>query len=208
MSITKEEQHADIAAVIEKNSPTLSEVLINPIQYRTEILSAVRISHKEEIKNRYVHYDTRRDRGRLPIETSRKFFDSSGTIEIDVTIYKTGHRYKLEGNITDKSLCQSFTLFCYLKTIPARKSILASTLELQPNQTPSLLEFRERLIGLQLQLEEIRREQQTLMNGSYSQDPPPTPAQYQQQENRTDVYTHYPGQNYTPQRPDYPSPYQ
>ena len=168
MSITKEEQHADIAAVIEKNTPTLSQVLINPIQYRTEILSAVRVSHKEEIKNRYVHYDTRRDRGRLPIETSRSYFDSSETIEIDVTIYKTGHRYKLEGNITDKSLCQSFSLFCYLKTIPARKSILTSSIELQPNQTPSLLEFRERLIGLQLQLEEIRREQQALMNTSYS----------------------------------------
>ena len=76
-----------------------------------------------------------------------------------------------------------------MKTIPARYSLSNPALENRPYQVPTLSEVRERLIGLQLQLNEIQREQAVLMRSSFNQ-PDSTPA-----------YNHdyrYQEQNYTP----------
>ena len=107
---------------VEDGARALGEVLINPVKYRSEILTAVKISHKEEVLDRYVYFDSRRGRTRLPIETSRCYKDSTPTLEIDVIVSKVGFRFRLEGMITDKALCQSFTVFCYIKTLPIKST--------------------------------------------------------------------------------------
>ena len=93
MSLPETKRSSDTAVIIDNDITPPVELLINPIKYRTEIFSAVRISHEKEILHRYCCYDTRRDRSRLPIETSRQYLDFTQSLEIDVTICKTGHRF-------------------------------------------------------------------------------------------------------------------
>ena len=152
----------DITSDVNGRIENISELIVNPLTYRSEIFTAVRITHKEETSGRYVHYDTRRDHSILPIESKRPYLDSNDRLEINVMVSKTGQRYRLEGTITDKKSFKSFKTSCFLKTIPARYSLSNPAFENRSYQTPTLSEVRERLIGLQLQLDEIRREQAVL----------------------------------------------
>ena len=208
MSYSETKNRSDTAVVIENDIKPPVQLLINPIQYRSEIFSAVRISHEHEIQNRYVFYDKRRDRSRLPIETSRQYLDYTQSVEIDVTITKTGHRFRVEGNIVDKILCQTYPLLCFLKTTPVKHPSMSSTEGTHPNHAPTSLEFRERLIGLQLQLEEIRKDQLALIAGNSQEQPPTTPLPYHNQGYQESNFTNYSPHTPVYPRPNYPSPYQ
>ena len=170
----------------------MPDVLVNPLRYRSEIFSAVRLSHKEELNGRYVHYDIRRDEPRLSNETTRPYTDSGPRIDIDVTVTKAGHRYRVEGTIVDKKECNTFSILGFLRTIPARYSASSTQAEIQPYQTPTLTEVRERLIGLQLQLDEIRREQVASIRSPFS-PPDATPTYHYE--------PRYQGQYFTPYSP-------
>ena len=148
-----------------KDSP---EVLVNPLRYRSEIFRAVRVSHKQETVGRYVHYCVRRNLPRLPAETERTYTDSGPRLDINMKISKAGQRYQLEGSITDKGDCTTYSTLCFLKTIPARYNLSNPLSETRLYQALSWMEVRERLIGLQLQLDEIQREQTTLMRYPFS----------------------------------------
>ena len=208
MSYSGTRSRSDTAVVIENDIKPPVQLLINPIQYRSEIFSAVRISHENEIRNRSVFFDKRRDRSRLPIETSRQYLDFTQSVEIDVTITKTGHRFRVEGNIVDKILCQTYPLLCFLKTTPIKHPSMSSTEGTHPNHAPTPLEFRERLIGLQLQLEEIRKDQLALMVGNYQEQPSTTPSSYQNQSYQENPFTNYSSHTPIYPRPNYPSPHQ
>ena len=188
----------DVTSDINNRVENISEIIVNPLSYRSEIFTAVRLSHREETLGRYVHYDTRRDNSILPVESKRPYSDSNEKLDINVMISKTGQRYRLEGTITDKKSFKSFTTICFLKTIPARYSLSNPALENQPYQVPTLSEIRERLIGLQLQLNEIQREQTALMRSSFNQSDS-TPAYHQDYR--------YQESNFTPYSPQ-PTPYQ
>ena len=202
----KPESYPDIAKIVEEGAKALGEVLVNPIRYRSEIFTAVKVSHQEEVAGRYVHFDSRRARTRLPIETSRSYKDSTPTLEIDVTVSKSGHRFRLEGMITDKAVCQSFTVFCYLKTIPHNPSghLAGEALSVR---APTLLEFRERLISLQLQLDEMRREQSVLLTRPNGENSFITSAPYQSQRYHQDSLSPYSPFPQSYPRPDYPTNY-
>ena len=204
MSYIPLDTQRDIATLVEDGTKKLEEILINPVRYRSELFTAVKLSHSDEVIGRYVHYDSRRDPVRLPTETSRSYIDSTSQIEIDVKVSKAGQRFRIEGTINDKFLCQSFCVIAFLKTIPAKTPKILQSQNI-PTQTPSLFEFRERLISMQLQLEEIRANQNILLERFFRQDTSNVAVQNQTHilpEDMSMVYPPY--QHYYP-RQDCPS---
>ena len=169
MSYISVDNRRDIATVIEQGTKKLEEILINPVRYRTELFTAVKLSHSDEVIGRYVHYDNRRDLVRLPTETSRSYIDSTSQIEIDVKVSKAGQRFRIEGTINDKFLCQSFCVVAFLKIIPAKTPKFLQNQNLS-TQAPTLYELRERLIAMQLQLEEVRTNQNILLERSFREN--------------------------------------
>ena len=95
---------SDVTSDVNERVENIHEIIVNPLTYRSEIFTAVRLSHKEETLGRYAHYDTRRDHSVLPIESKRPYSDSNEKLDINVMISKTGQRYRLEGTITDKKI--------------------------------------------------------------------------------------------------------
>ena len=178
MPYQKQIQQVKSTPTLETGTRNSPEVLINPLRYRSEIFTAVRVSHRDVTTGRYVHFDVRRDDPRLPFETPRPYNDSGPRLDINVMISKAGQRYRLQGTITDKKNCTTYSTLCFLKTIPARYSVSNPSVEAQPYQAPAWTEVRERLIGLQLQLDEIQREQITLMRSPFTHSDA-TPAYHQ-----------------------------
>ena len=183
-------QQVESTSTLETGNRNSSEVLVNPLRYRSEIFTAVRVSHRDVITGRYVHFDVRRDEPRLPSETPRHYTDSGPKLDIDVMISKAGQRYRLQGTITDKKTCTTYSTLCFLKTIPARYSVSNPSIEAQPYQAPAWTEVRERLIGLQLQLDEIQREQTTLMRSPFTQSDA-TPAYHREPRYQDYSFTPY-----------------
>ena len=76
----------DVTSDINNRVENISEIIVNPLSYRSEIFTAVRLSHREETLGRYVHYDTRRDNSILPVESKRPYSDSNERLDINVMI--------------------------------------------------------------------------------------------------------------------------